>query len=559
MTEPQHTPPSVNSSPPSAPGSSALASPHVRPYKPVRWSWIWLVPLVAAIVGASLLFRTWWHIGPTVKITFESAEGLAVGQTKLRYKDIVVGEVSDIEVSKDRTRVVVSVQLERDGSEYLTRKEARFWVVRPRLGLSGVSGLGTLLSGAYIAVDTPVGLKDNDTPVYEFTGLETPPEITSGRPGSRFVVKADDLGSLDIGSPVYYRRIHVGQVIGYSLSEDGRDVDVQLFVDAPNDRFVTTASRFWNASGVHVNLSADGLNVHTESLVSMLAGGVAFENADDATPERAKAGTHFELFETRDKAMAEPDGPPFIVEFHFPQSVRGLKVGAPIDFRGLELGQVVDINLEFDKTRRRFYAQVRARLYPLRFGAVYDTLMSSADPVEYPGAPLLGPLVEHGMRAQLRSSNILTGQQYIALDFFPDALPERLARDAVPVVLPTVEGNFDRLQQQITSIVTKLEAIPFDAIGNDLRDTLASANKLLEGLDKNLAPQATSMLRKAEESLDHINRLVARDSPINTNLEQSLEEIRRAARSMRMLVDYLQANPSSVLRGQPAQTFEVTP
>ena len=535
-----------------------VQTPHVRPYKSTRWSWIWLVPLVAALVGLSLVVRTWMHIGPTITISFESADGLEVGQTKVRFKDVVVGSVSDLRVGPDRKNVLVSVQLEREGSDYITRQGTRFWVVRPRLGISGVSGLGTLLSGAYIAVDTRPE-HETEGHVYDFKGLETPPEITSGRPGTRYTISSSDLGSLDIGSPVYYRRISVGQVIGYALDPSGEHVNIQIFIDAPNDKFVTTSTRFWNASGFNVDLSASGLKVQTESLVSVVAGGLAFDTIDLADRQQAKADTRFDLASSRKEALAEPDGTPFPIEFHFYQSVRGLQVGAPIDFRGLELGNVVDIDLELDRTNKQFFARVRADLYPRRFGALYDRLIELNTEHKNPAKVLVAPLVQHGLRSQLRTGNLLTGQQYIALDFFPDTAQVEFDADQVPLVLPTVPGSFDRIQQQVTSIVAKVDAIPFEEIALELKNTLSATTALLKRLDTQATPQITQALKAAEQTLRRIDKLLAPDSALTGNIEGSLREIGQAAKSLRALADYLQANPSTLLRGRPADTFKVSP
>lgn len=536
----------------------AALRPDVRPRREGRISWIWLVPLVAALVGASLLVRNWMHTGPTITISFESAEGLEIGQTKIRYKDVVIGVVSGIKVSSDRSKVLVSADLNREGSEYITQKGSRFWVVRPRLGISGVSGLGTLLSGAYISVDAAES-NNGDDPVYEFEGLEKPPEITSGRPGTRYTLYASDLGSLEIGSPVYFRRIQVGRVIGYDLDEDGKSVNIQVFIDAPNDKFVTSDTRFWNASGINLSLDADGFNVQTGSLVSVMAGGVAFASVNEANTEPAKADSRFALGGTRVEAMADPDGPPFPIELHFQQSVRGLKVGAPVDFRGLELGKVIDIDLEFNRKTKRFYALVKAELYPLRFGAVYENMMKMDAATGYPGAVLLGPLVKHGLRGQIRAANLLTGQQYVALDFFPDAEPADFDAKQVPVIMPTIAGNFDRLQQQISSIVSKLDAIPFEGISNDLRSSLASMNKLLKRFEGELTPQAAAILKSAQKSLKRIDQVLAEDSPLSGNVERTLTEINGAAKSLRALSDYLRTNPSALLRGRASDTLTVSP
>ncbi|NYT59491.1 MCE family protein [Alcaligenaceae bacterium] len=544
------------------PGNAAGPyTPAVKSRRQSRISWIWLLPLVAALVGGSLLVRGWLHMGPVIHVSFESAEGLEVGQTKVRYKDVVIGVVSDIKVAPDRSKVIVSAELNREGSEYITQESSRFWVVRPRLGISGVSGLGTLLSGAYISVDASES-KDDAEPIYEFVGLEKPPEVVSGRPGRRFTLTAPNLGSLEIGSPVYYRRIEVGRVIGYDLDSKADQVNIQVFIDAPNDKFVTKDARFWNASGVNLSLNADGFNVQTESLVSVLAGGVAFARPNELTasePEPADADTRYPLSSTYAQAMADPDGPAFPIELHFYQSVRGLKVGAPVDFRGLELGEVIDIDLEFDKESRRFFALVKARLYPLRFGAVYERLIKlRPTTTDSPGAPLLGPMIERGLRGQMRASNLLTGQQYVALDFFPDTEAVDFDTSSVPAIIPTIPGSFDRLQQQISSIVGKLDAMPFESIGTELKSSLVNLNGLLVSLEKDVAPQASGMLKSAQDSLQQLNKLLSDNSPLNSNIDRTMRELTNAAKSLRALADYLQTHPTALIRGRE-ESFPVTP
>ncbi len=542
--------------------TSGLPKPDVKPPREARFSWIWLVPLIAALVGVSLLVRNWLHTGPTVTISFESADGLEVGQTKVRYKDVVIGEVTEIKVAPDRTKVLVDAQLNREGSSYITHEGTRFWVVRPRLGISGVSGLGTLLSGAYIGVDSVATDPEADEgePVYEFTGLEKPPEIASGRAGTRYTLLAPDLGSLEIGSPVYYRRIEVGQVVGYDLDESGRGVAIQVFVDKPNDKFVTENTRFWNASGINVSLSADGFNVQTGSIVSVMAGGVAFAAPDDdAQVEPAGADHVFTLADTRVNAMSDPDGSPMSIELKFTQSVRGLKVGAPIEFRGLELGQVVDIDLEFDAEKKLFYALVKGELFPLRFGAAYQNVIKHDPAAQEPGLDLLRFMVERGLRAQMRAANLLTGQQYVALEFYPDAEPVSVDSKSTPMELPTIAGDFDRLQQQISSIVAKIDTIPFEGISNDLRTSLKSVTKLVQSLDGKVAPQASAMLKAAQGSLRRIDKLLAPDSSMNDNIDNSLREISAAAKSLRALADYLQTHPTAILRGPARDPVPVSP
>lgn len=516
-----------------------------------RISWIWLIPAVALIAGASLLFKGWFYVGPTVVVSFASAEGLEVGQTKLRYRDVVIGDVKKITVAPDRKNVLVHIQLQKEGSEYITQADSKFWVVRPRLGISGVSGLGTLLSGAYISVDASTEQRAKSEVVTDFIGLEQPPEVNSARPGTRFTLTAPDLGSLEVGSPVYFQRIQVGQVIGYGLDEEGKGVRVQIFVDAPNDRFVTESSHFWNVSGLHMSMDGSGFNIETTSLVSAIAGGIAFNHVDIASPQAA-ANSEFKLFESEAKALAKPDGDPVEVEFHLYQSVRGLSVGAAVDFQGLTLGNVTAINLHIDEEKQRFYTVVKANLYPLRLGAVYDYIQGRSTTGVEPLTVLIQGMVDNGLRGQLRAASLLTGQQYIALDFFPNSPKTNFDARMTPVQLPVIRGDFDRLQQQFTNIVTKLEAMPLEQTAESLNEGLASFAKLIQELQKSIVPGVGNALESAEKALERIEQVLSKDSPMTSGLEQTLYEMNRALRSLNDLASELQSKPSSLLRGRAA-------
>lgn len=537
--------------------TSGPSLPNVKPKRQARISWIWLVPFIAVLVGLSLLVRGWLSMGPVVTISFESASGLEVGQTKVRYRDVVVGVVKDISISEDRSTVLVKAQLDRDGAKFYTQEAARYWVVRPQLGLSGVTGLGTLISGAYISVDAPKEISKKDEVTF-FKGLETPPEITSGREGRRVTLLSGDLGSLDIGSPVYYRRIRAGRIIGYNLADDGRKVNVQAFIDAPYDKFITDDTRFWNVSGINMTLGTSGVEVRTGSLTSVIMGGIAFTSANPFNTTPAPEGAVFALANSQAEALAEADGPPFRVDMVFRQSVRGLKVGAPVDFRGMELGEIYDIDLEFDESEKRFHVLVKAHLYPLRFGGAFDRMSDEDKAKPYPAHALLGPMIQYGMRAQIKASNLLTGQQYISLDFVRDAEPVEIDPKSNPLVMPTVVGSFDKLQEQLSSIVAKIDAVPFEGIGKDLQASLASLHRLLDQLGKT-APQLTSTLKAAQDSLQKVDKMLDDDSSMNAGLGDTMRELQSAAKSLRALGDYLQTHPSALIRGRPADVLPPAP
>ncbi|WP_130620174.1 intermembrane transport protein PqiB [Dyella amyloliquefaciens] len=526
-----------------------LPEPVVRRPR-VNASIVWLVPIVAALVGLSLVIHAWTQAGPTVSISFLSAEGLDPGKTPVKFKNVIIGRVTAVRLSEDRSRIIAKVALEKSAQGFATA-DTRYWVVRPRIGLGGVSGIDTLLSGAFIGAD--VG--ESSEPKSEFTGLENPPPVTHGAPGKTFDLQSDDLGSLDIGSPVYYRRIQVGRVSTYHLDKDGKGVTLQIFVDAPNDQFVTTSSRFWNASGIDVSLGADGLKVNTQSLATVLAGGVAFQDPPgphDATP--AQEDTAYRLFNDRATAMAPPDGEPKYIRMRFDQSLRGLAVDAPVEFLGVPFGRVVSVNLDFDEKTQTFPTIVGAVVYPARLGKAHDKLvaLAKARGDDEQMSQMMGRLVEHGLRAQARTGNLLTGQLYIAMDFLPKAPKVAFDGTAKPLEIPTAPGDLDKIQQQLADIVSKLQKVPFDSIGKNLDQSLAELNRTLKQVNGSVLPEVKNTLKGAQQTLGTANSAFAPDAPLQQNLGGTLQELQRAARSLRVLTDYLGDHPDALLRGRRA-------
>ncbi|TEO19057.1 MCE family protein [Pseudomonas aeruginosa] len=514
-----------------------------------RWriSLVWLVPALAALIGLSMLAHAWLSAGPEITITFRTAAGLEAGKTPVKYKDVTVGAVTAITLSDDGSHIVARVSL-ASSAVSLTRKDTRFWVVRPRIGTGGVSGIDTLLSGAYIAVDA--GSEQASSKV--FTGLEIPPTVIGGMPGKSFILHTEDLGSLDVGSPVYYRRIQVGRVASYKLDDDGNHVSLQVFVDEPYDSFVTTDTRFWNASGVDVSLGADGLKLKTQSVATIVAGGIAFaalpraQNQVEKAPEYAQ----FTLSPDQASAMTPPDGPAQYVQLRFDQSLRGLSIGAPVQFSGVDLGKVVSIDLDYDPNTSRFPTTVGIVVYPQRLGRLLDKLPGTD--TEQQAAQFLRDMVEHGLRAQARSGNLLTGQLYVSLEFVPNAPKRTIDVSARPLTVPTISGSFDQLQAQVANIVAKIEKMPLDSIGRNLDTTLAELDKTLKQVNAQTLPQTTRTLLQAQQTFGAAQGALAEDAPLQQNLGQTLQEVQRVSRSLRVLTDMLSRHPESLLRGRPA-------
>jgi paraquat-inducible protein B len=514
-----------------------------------RWlpSLIWLVPVTAVVIGASLVVNAWRTAGPRVTISFQTAEGLEVGKTLVKYRNVTIGHVTAISLSSDHNRVLVSADLMRSAKELLTA-DARFWVVRPRIGIGWASGLETLISGSYIAIEAG-DVKARQT---EFIGLENPPPSTHGLLGKTVVLHAKDIGSLALDAPVYFRRFEVGHVINRELEPGGHGARVVLFIDAPYDQLVTRATRFWNASGIDLTLGADGMRLRTQSLASVLAGGVAFETAPTVQDgAQVPSGAEFTLFDDQAAAMAPPDGEPRYVRMRFVQSLRGLSVGAPVDFVGVNIGQVFSLDLDYDAEHKSFPMIVTARIYPRRMGKAYEVLERDGTATsEDRMARLVEQLVGRGLRAQPRTGNLLTGQLYIALDFIPGTRPARFDVDARPLEIPTVSGTVQELQEKLVSIVDKIDRIPMARIGGHLDENLVDLDRTLRELRTDVLPAGTTAFNSLQTTLGTVDHALADDAPWRDNVDQTLVEARSTLRSVRSLTDYLDRHPEALLRGR---------
>lgn len=530
-----------------------VPEPVVRPEGRHLPSLVWLLPLVAAVVGAVLFVQSWAARGPIITLQFATAEGLEAGMTEVRYKNVVIGRVRAIELSEDRQSIIATVALNRDAAGVAV-EDSRFWVVRPRADLGGVSGLSTLVSGAYVGVD--VGRSEKAARA--FIGLDQPPRVTSDQQGLRFRLQAPALGSLSVGSPIYFRGLQVGQIAGFDLDDGGTGLTLQAFVNAPYDRYVTDRSRFWNASGVDVSIDANGLRLDTQSLVSLLAGGVAFRELPGEPGNPIAEDHRFALFENEAQALKPDDPVSVTVLMRFDQSMRGLAVGSPVDFRGVDIGKVRRTELEYDPQQRQFVAKVTAELFPLRLGRAYGQWQQGQSDAEA-AAPeaLFSRMIEAGLRAQLRTGNLITGQLFVALDIMPGVPIGALDGASRPLEIPTVAGSFDQIQAQIASIVSKIDALPMAELVTELRSTVGHANALLSQLDGDLAPEVRRLLGQTQETLEALDQgLVSPQAPLQQDLRLMMEQVDRAARSLRDLTDSLQRNPQSLLRGRPRTDTE---
>ncbi|GAC1337137.1 MAG: MlaD family protein [Acetobacteraceae bacterium] len=522
-----------------------------------RISWVWLIPLVAAVIAAFLFYRRASDEGPLITLSFAAGDGLVAGQTRVRHKAVELGLVESIRLADDMSHVVVTVRMRKEADPYLTDK-ARFWVVRARLSSGSLSGIETLVSGSYIEMDP--GERDGqrqDT----FIGLEQPPGVRSGEPGRTYQVRAERIGSLGPGAPVFYRDIKVGEVLGYDIGDGLGPVTLSIFVRAPFDDFVREGSNFWNASGLSVQVGSGGVHVELASLQAVLAGGVAFDAGRDAAAKPVADGAQFDLY--RDQAAAEAarytSSQTFVV--YFESSVRGLGPGAAVEFYGIQVGMVRAVELDVNTETAQVRARVRLDIQPERI-SLPSMPAHKDDPVE-----VAARLVRRGMRAQLVTASYLTGQLVLALDFVPNAPPAELTREGKDWVIPSQGGGLANILSAVSDIASKLDRLPLDQIGANLNGTLKAAsgamvsiqdlaNKANSGLTPTFQrlPAIVSALQdavgRAGRVFASIDNSYGSNSQFQRELDRAMIQVGDTARSIRLLADFLDRHPEALVRGR---------
>ena len=534
---------------------------------------VWIVPIVTALIALWLAWDTLSKRGPTITIAFDSAAGLTAGQSQLKYKNVVMGTVKTITVAPDLTKVIVSIETVREAEPLLTDKTI-FWVVKPELFAGNITGLETLISGSYI------GMRPSAEPgnaKRDFVGEQDPPVLQAWTKGTTYRLKSKRLGSISLGSPIFYRDLDVGTVLGWDIGDLASSVTIHAFVRAPFDQYVHNDSTFWNASGLSVKLSGTGISVQMESLRALLLGGIAFDTPGDPQQKVAAANHGFPLYSSFEDAKSAGFGRQIQLLSYFPGSVAGLDVGADVTLHGLKVGEVTEVSLVFDPKLDRVVAPVH---YRVEAGRVRN--LAAAQGTD--DFKLADEMIRRGMRATLQAPSLITGQKIIALERVDDAPPAKLEREGDVYIIPTSEtGGFDTLARSANELLSKINRIDFDKIGKSIvgaadgldttingpqmKRTLAAleaamidVQDIAKKLDDDAGPalkrlpaianQLQEAITKANRLFGSINTGYGDDSRFRRDLDRLLPQLTDAARSLRALTDLLSRHPEALIKGR---------
>jgi paraquat-inducible protein B len=547
---------------------------------PRRVSAIWLAPLFAFGVVVWLSWHTWMQRGPAITVRFTSAEGLTAGETEIRHKGVRVGTVESFELSPDLSEVLVHARMTHDVSAHL-RTSTRFWIVTPRVGTSGITGLNTLVSGAYIEMYPGDG-----EPQREFVGLEDPPLLQPDSPGRAFTLTEDELGAVGPGTPVNYRGVQVGQVEGYALDVNGRHVNIYAFVRAPYDALVHDDTRFWDASAIDVSAGPQGVRIRLNSLQQLLTGAIGFDTplppsteaaiqsvgqaiaqqaagqqlpataAGRAAPEAA-ADKVFPVYESQTIALRNHSGPRLTYALRFDDSAAGLQAGTPVQLQGVEIGEVTQAKLTYDAVAGALYESARMNIDPSVVQLVGIAHRTEAEQVNAVRTGL-ARLVTRGLRARLITANLVTGQKVIALDIVPGAPHANLDANAAAPDFPTTHGaDIDAIMGSLQNTLHHIDqATAGPALGNAVKNLDATLSHL-EQITRDVQPQIKPLIASlratadaAQTAAQSAGSTLGPDGALATQLPGLMQQLSEAARSIRELADFLDRHPESLLRGR---------
>ncbi|MEL7327449.1 MAG: intermembrane transport protein PqiB [Pseudomonadota bacterium] len=529
------------------------ATAQIKPQKQV--SAIWIIPILALAMGAWMLFQYINSTGPEITLKLPTAEGIEVGKTEIKALNVKVGIITDVKLSEDYDHIIATAQMNKDADRML-REDSMFWVVKPRIGREGVSGLETLLSGAYIQLQPGNSKVEKE----HFDVLDVPPVASPDAEGLRIVLTHREAGKLGVGDPVIYKGFTVGRVETTSFDVETRRALYQLFIFKPYDSLVRTKTHFWLKSGVDLQLNAGGFEVKFGSLESLITGGVTFDTVPglDAGDEVTEDMLHFRLFDDV-KQVREGMYDEYIqFVMMFEESVRGLKAKAPVEYRGLRIGTVMKVPMRMPTPEEDFSAKKIPVLVRIELGRVYENLPSSQLPRF---KEKLKEEFAKGLRGTLKTGNLLTGALYIDTDFYPDEEPYVPSKFEDYDVFPTKQGGFAQVQRQVNDFLTKLNSLPMEDTLNSLNKTLknsektlASAERVANSVDRLLNQEDTKAIpadiRKSLEQLQKTLDGYGPNSTMYSEMESTLKELEQVMTEFKPVLKQLNEKPNSLVFGE---------
>lgn len=530
------------------------ATPQKVNTKPIRKiSWIWFVPFITLLIGGWMLYSYMQTQGPLVTFTLKTAEGMEVGKTKIKARNVTLGVIQDITLSDDYGSIIATARMSPK-AERMLKQDSQFWIVKPRIGAGGISGLDTLLSGAYIELQP--GLSDKQST--SFNVLENPPVSSANSQGRRIVLEHNQAGKLKVGDPVLYEGFTVGRVEKVSFSTKDKKAHYGLFIFSPYDSLVKNRSKFWLTSGVDMKLNSDGVNIKIGSMETLMSGGVSFKvpNVLQKTEDFGKPHQQYPLYDSYDqvKERLYDNGVEYVMLFD--ESVRGLKVGAPIEYRGIKIGSVKKVPLQLLKSKESYHQKQIPVLVSIDIERIFD-MEAQADLSDL--QRIFDKQFNAGLRGTLATGSLITGALYVDVNFH-DNTTYHQEKYGDYLVFPTTLGGVGQIQKQFTELISKMNALPLDQAVTSFSHAMKSTERSFDSfanvsrkLDALLAQKEVKDLpNDIQKTLIEVQKTVASYGPgtqVYNDAQATTQQLNQVTKELQSLLRQLNAQPNSLIMG----------
>ena len=526
-----------------------------------RISAIWIIPVVALLVGIWMLYQYQLNKGQTIYISMPQAEGIIAGKTEIKVRSVKIGQIDHVRLSDSQDSVIARAQIDKNYDNLLT-EDARIWVVKPRIDETGISGMSTLLSGVYLEF-SPGESKQLKK---QFKLQEEPALIGKDVQGGRFKLLSYNAEVLDVSTGIFFKNYKIGQIETATFDWKNQAMQYGIFIKAPYENLITLNSIFWVNSGIEIDLSADGININTGSLSKLLKGGISVGLPEQQAPgDLAQDGHSFSLSQSYKQALEERfyDFDYYLIEFE--QSIRGLRVGAPVEYRGTRVGTVVEApaNVIIDGKPAHFRAKNTA--VPVLIKVEYGRLYHITSVAKEYWKTSVNEWIENGMRASLKPGNLLTGAVYVDFDFYTDTPKSELKKLAQYDVFPSVSSGITVLADQVSDVLNKVNNLKiedslakmqttfseYQALASEMRTLLSKPDtqNLPGDFNRNLE-KITKSMEQFEITMRQFDKTMASyqaGSQMHHQLEQTLLQIKRLSEEFQPLTRGLNEQPNMLI------------
>ncbi len=528
---------------------------------------IWIVPIIAVVIAAWLGYQYISELGPKVEIVFETNEGLRAGQSLVKFRNVPIGKVEKVILNDNGNGVKVIARMDKEATKYLN-DDARFWIVKPEVGLGGVSGLDTIFTGTYIELIS----KKSKMTKKSFIGLNQ--SYRKVGDGEYFHLNASSSHGVEKGTPIFFKSMKAGYVEYVSISIDGKSVDVIIYVDKSFVSYIHKDTKFWVQSSVSISYANGKLNLNMAPMSHIMRGGIEFSSSGDDSIKKVPYDYIFRLY--KDNAVAEDKkiglGGKAIRDYllEFNESTAKLKKDASVKYDKFDVGRVKDISYKYNSKTHFLRGKVTM--------SIDTSIFYDPTDINHTGEENLEQAVKDGLRASMKEYDPISGLLYINLDFIDTNETKMVKHYSHYSSFPSVGRDENSIMSSINELLDSIKKLPLDKLINSIDQSVSNFSSILEenrvvthqimtnlnetmvGVNKMVSDrgfkklpselnQTMVELQHILKSLDRVLKSNGNKSLLSSQLTETLKELNKSSVETQRLLKKLDRKPNALIFG----------